>query len=115
VSPAAGTVLLDLTCGAGEMLARRHAIITLTGIGEDISTLFIGSARARAGRAWCRAEPLSASIKLFLSHSYAAICPDGIVPEMAQGPPIRARLQFRRHRYPHPTQPSLPWPRFLGN
>jgi SAM-dependent methyltransferase len=48
VSPAAETNLLDLACGTGEMLctwARDHR---LTGIGVDISTVFIGSARARA-------------------------------------------------------------------
>jgi SAM-dependent methyltransferase len=48
VSPAAGTVVLDLACGTGEMLctwARDHHV---TGIGVDISTVFIGSARARA-------------------------------------------------------------------
>jgi SAM-dependent methyltransferase len=43
-----GTSVLDLACGSGEMLctwARDHE---LTGTGVDISTAFIGSARARA-------------------------------------------------------------------
>jgi ubiquinone/menaquinone biosynthesis C-methylase UbiE len=43
-----GTSLLDLACGSGEMLctwARDHR---LTGTGVDISTAFIGAARARA-------------------------------------------------------------------
>jgi SAM-dependent methyltransferase len=48
VSPAPGTAMLDLACGTGEMLctwARDHQV---TGTGVDISTVFIGSARARA-------------------------------------------------------------------
>jgi Methyltransferase domain len=48
LSPARGTPLLDLACGSGEMLctwARDHGV---TGTGVDISTVFIGSARARA-------------------------------------------------------------------
>ncbi len=48
VSPAPGTAVLDLACGSGEMLctwARDHRV---TGTGVDISTVFIGSARARA-------------------------------------------------------------------
>jgi SAM-dependent methyltransferase len=48
LSPAAGTAMLDLACGSGEMLctwARDHQ---LTGTGVDISTVFIDSARARA-------------------------------------------------------------------
>ncbi len=48
VSPARETALLDLCCGSGEMLctwARDHHV---TGTGVDISTAFIGSARARA-------------------------------------------------------------------
>jgi len=43
-----GTSVLDLACGSGEMLctwARDHR---LTGTGVDISTAFIGAARARA-------------------------------------------------------------------
>jgi SAM-dependent methyltransferase len=43
-----GTSMLDLACGSGEMLctwARDHR---LTGTGVDISTAFIGAARARA-------------------------------------------------------------------
>lgn len=43
-----GTSMLDLACGSGEMLctwARDHG---LTGTGVDISSAFIGSARARA-------------------------------------------------------------------
>jgi SAM-dependent methyltransferase len=43
-----GTRMLDLACGSGEMLctwARDHG---LTGTGVDISSAFIGSARARA-------------------------------------------------------------------
>ena len=48
VSPAPGTAVLDLACGSGEMLctwARDHRV---SGTGVDISTVFIGSARARA-------------------------------------------------------------------
>ena len=43
-----GTTMLDLACGSGEMLctwARDHG---LTGTGVDISSAFIGAARARA-------------------------------------------------------------------
>jgi len=43
-----GTIALDLACGSGEMLctwARDHG---LTGTGVDISSAFIGAARARA-------------------------------------------------------------------
>ena len=43
-----GTSVLDLACGSGEMLctwARDHR---LTGTGVDVSTAFIGAARARA-------------------------------------------------------------------
>ena len=43
-----GTSVLDLACGSGEMLctwARDHL---LTGTGVDVSTAFIGAARARA-------------------------------------------------------------------
>jgi SAM-dependent methyltransferase len=43
-----GTSMLDLACGSGEMLctwARDHG---LTGTGVDISSVFIGAARARA-------------------------------------------------------------------
>ncbi len=46
LSLSAGTSVLDLACGSGEMLctwARDHE---LTGTGVDISTAFIGSARA---------------------------------------------------------------------
>jgi SAM-dependent methyltransferase len=45
---AQGRAVLDLACGSGEMLctwARDHRV---TGTGVDISTVFIGSARARA-------------------------------------------------------------------
>ena len=48
VSPVRGTAMLDLACGSGEMIctwARDHQV---TGTGVDISTAFIGSARARA-------------------------------------------------------------------
>jgi len=48
LSPPPGTAVLDLACGSGEMLctwARDHQ---LTGTGVDISTVFLGSARARA-------------------------------------------------------------------
>jgi SAM-dependent methyltransferase len=48
LSPAPETAMLDLACGSGEMLctwARDHH---LTGTGVDISTVFLGSARARA-------------------------------------------------------------------
>jgi len=48
LNPPPGTRILDLACGTGEMLctwARDHA---LTGIGVDISTVFIAGARARA-------------------------------------------------------------------
>ncbi len=48
LDPSPGTRMLDLACGTGEMLctwARDHQV---TGIGVDISTVFIGSARARA-------------------------------------------------------------------
>jgi SAM-dependent methyltransferase len=47
--PPAGTRMLDLACGSGEMLctwARDHQV---TGTGVDISTVFIAAARARAG------------------------------------------------------------------
>ena len=48
LSPPPGTTVLELACGSGEMLctwARDHQV---TGTGGDISTVFIGSARARA-------------------------------------------------------------------
>lgn len=48
LSPAPGTSMLDLACGSGEMLctwARDHQV---TGTGVDISSAFIGAARARA-------------------------------------------------------------------
>jgi SAM-dependent methyltransferase len=48
LNPPPGTRMLDLACGTGEMLctwARDHQ---LTGTGVDISTVFIGTARARA-------------------------------------------------------------------
>ena len=48
LSPAAGTAVLDLACGTGELLctwARDHLV---TGTGVDISTVFIDRARARA-------------------------------------------------------------------
>ena len=48
VGPAPGTAVLDLACGSGEMLctwARDHGV---TGTGVDISTVFLGAARARA-------------------------------------------------------------------
>jgi ubiquinone/menaquinone biosynthesis C-methylase UbiE len=47
----AGTSMLDLACGSGEMLctwARDHE---LTGTGVDISTAFIEAAQARARQA----------------------------------------------------------------
>jgi SAM-dependent methyltransferase len=48
LNPPPGTRMLDLACGTGEMLctwARDHQV---TGTGVDISTVFIGAARARA-------------------------------------------------------------------
>nr|WP_202529322.1 class I SAM-dependent methyltransferase [Streptomyces sp. SID486] len=48
ISPSPGTHILDLACGKGELLctwARDHGV---TGTGVDISTVFIGAARARA-------------------------------------------------------------------
>ncbi|WP_328394693.1 class I SAM-dependent methyltransferase [Streptomyces sp. NBC_00390] len=48
ISPSPGTRMLDLACGKGELLctwARDHGV---TGTGVDISTVFIGAARARA-------------------------------------------------------------------
>ncbi|MFK4600519.1 SAM-dependent methyltransferase [Streptomyces pristinaespiralis] len=48
ISPAPGTRVLDLACGKGELLctwARDHGV---TGTGVDISTVFVGDARARA-------------------------------------------------------------------
>jgi SAM-dependent methyltransferase len=48
IGPAAGTAVLDLACGSGELLctwARDHGV---TGTGVDISTVFLASARARA-------------------------------------------------------------------
>jgi len=48
IGPAAGTAVLDLACGSGELLctwARDHQV---TGTGVDISTVFLASARARA-------------------------------------------------------------------
>jgi SAM-dependent methyltransferase len=48
IGPAAGTAMLDLACGSGELLctwARDHQV---TGTGVDISTVFLASARARA-------------------------------------------------------------------
>ena len=49
VAPSPGTRVLDLACGKGEMLctwARDHGV---TGTGVDISTVFLGAARERAG------------------------------------------------------------------
>jgi 2-polyprenyl-3-methyl-5-hydroxy-6-metoxy-1,4-benzoquinol methylase len=48
----AGTSMLDLACGSGEMLctwARDHE---LTGTGVDISTAFIEAAQARVPPSW---------------------------------------------------------------
>ncbi|MEU0394588.1 methyltransferase domain-containing protein [Streptomyces sp. NPDC006208] len=48
INPSPGTRMLDLACGKGELLctwARDHGV---TGTGVDISTVFIGAARARA-------------------------------------------------------------------
>ena len=48
LSPPPGTAVLDLACGSGELLctwARDHQV---TGTGVDLSTAFIGAARARA-------------------------------------------------------------------
>ncbi|MEV0037836.1 SAM-dependent methyltransferase [Streptomyces sp. NPDC056909] len=48
ISPSPGTRVLDLACGKGELLctwSRDHGV---TGTGVDISTVFIGAARARA-------------------------------------------------------------------
>jgi SAM-dependent methyltransferase len=48
IGPAAGTRVLDLACGSGELLctwARDHGI---TGTGVDISTVFLARARRRA-------------------------------------------------------------------
>ncbi len=53
IGPAAGTAMLDLACGSGELLctwARDHQV---TGTGVDISTVFLASARAeRPNWAW---------------------------------------------------------------
>jgi len=43
-----GTSVLDLACGSGEMLCTWARDYRLTGTGVDISTAFIGAARARA-------------------------------------------------------------------
>ena len=43
-----GTSMLDLACGSGEMLCTWAHDHGLTGTGVDISTAFIGAARARA-------------------------------------------------------------------
>ena len=48
IGPAAGTRMLDLACGSGELLctwARDHGV---TGTGVDISTAFLAGARRRA-------------------------------------------------------------------
>jgi SAM-dependent methyltransferase len=48
LGPAAGTRMLDLACGSGELLctwARDHGV---TGTGVDISTVFLAGARRRA-------------------------------------------------------------------
>ena len=48
LNPPAGSRMLDLACGTGEMLctwARDHGV---TGVGVDISSVFIDSARERA-------------------------------------------------------------------
>jgi SAM-dependent methyltransferase len=46
--PAPGTTVLDLACGSGEMLCTWARDLRLTGTGVDLSTVFIGKARARA-------------------------------------------------------------------
>jgi SAM-dependent methyltransferase len=43
-----GTSMLDLACGSGEMLCTWGRDHGLTGTGVDVSSAFIGAARARA-------------------------------------------------------------------
>jgi len=75
VSPVRGTAMLDLACGSGEMIctwARDHQV---TGTGVDISTAFIGSARARA-------DELGVADRVTFVHGdasgYVAVQPVGI-------------------------------------
>jgi SAM-dependent methyltransferase len=44
----AGTSVLDLACGSGEMLATWARDHTITGTGVDISSVFVAASRARA-------------------------------------------------------------------
>ncbi|WP_255955985.1 SAM-dependent methyltransferase [Streptomyces odontomachi] len=48
ITPAPGTTILDLACGSGEMLCTWARDWQITGTGVDISTVFLGGARARA-------------------------------------------------------------------
>lgn len=48
LSPPPGTRMLDLACGSGEMLCTWARDYQATGIGIDISTVFIAAARDRA-------------------------------------------------------------------
>lgn len=48
LNPPAGTRMLDLACGTGEMLSTWARDHHLTGTGVDISTVFIAAAHARA-------------------------------------------------------------------
>jgi SAM-dependent methyltransferase len=47
-SVADGTRVLDLACGKGEMLCRWSAWFGVTGVGVDLSEVFLAAARARA-------------------------------------------------------------------
>lgn len=43
-----GTRVLDLACGKGELLVRWAQVFGATGVGVDVSTVFVPAARARA-------------------------------------------------------------------
>jgi SAM-dependent methyltransferase len=74
------TSMLDLACGSGEMLctwARDHG---LTGTGVDISSAFIGAARARAAQ-------LDVADRVTFIHGDAAGYIAGQPVGVASGPP----------------------------
>jgi len=67
----AGTRILDLACGKGEMLCRWAETIGVTGHGVDISEVFLAAA-------WARAEELAGTVALLLL-LLPAVGPDGVV------------------------------------